>query len=111
MVPGKGDQFVRKAEIYLREGFFNIGPFCSREDAESFLILMELLGESSEGIEIVEVNVGAQLGRQKGSVVNQCSGSSGAGLPRKRSLESMSIAGPQLPKRTSYTRRRIQRLG
>jgi len=32
-----------------------VGPFCSREDAEKFIVLMELFGASCEGVEIVEL--------------------------------------------------------
>lgn len=49
----------RKA-IYLREEGDYVGPFCSREDAERFLVLIALHGESREGIEIVEIDNAAE---------------------------------------------------
>jgi hypothetical protein len=47
---------VRRTGIYLRENGEFVGPFQSRGDAERFLELMELFGESAEGIEIVEIS-------------------------------------------------------
>ncbi len=46
--------------IYLREKDEYVGPFYSREDAERFLVLMELSGESREGIEVVEIENAAK---------------------------------------------------
>ncbi len=46
---------IRKG-IYVREEDEYVGPFNSREDAERFLVLVELSGESSKGIEIVEID-------------------------------------------------------
>ncbi len=48
---------MTKGKIYLREGDHYVGPFHRRKDAELFLILIETCGESSEGIEIVELGV------------------------------------------------------
>ncbi len=42
--------------VYLRENGECVGPFHTREDALRFLVLMELSGESIEGIEIVETD-------------------------------------------------------
>ncbi len=42
--------------IYLREANEFVGPFASRGDAERFLTLMKLSGESLEGIETVEID-------------------------------------------------------
>jgi hypothetical protein len=46
---------VAREGIYLREDGELVGPFETWGDAERFLELMEILGESSEGIEIVEI--------------------------------------------------------
>ncbi len=45
-----------RKKIYLRNGHEYVGPFYRREDAVRFLILIESSGESSEGIEIVELD-------------------------------------------------------
>ncbi len=47
----------KATRIYLREADEYVGPFCKRRDAERFLELMELFGESSEGIEVIELEV------------------------------------------------------
>ncbi len=44
-----------RGKFYLREGNQCVGPFHSRGDAERFIILIEASGESSEGIEILEI--------------------------------------------------------
>ncbi len=49
--------------IYLREGGDYVGPFRGREDVERFLTLMEVLGESRAGIEIVGINSEMNPGR------------------------------------------------
>ncbi len=46
---------MRKAEIFVCEGNEHVGPFCSRQDAERFLVLMELFGTNCEGITILEI--------------------------------------------------------
>ncbi len=53
---------MRKVGVYLREEEELVGPFYSRQDAEYFLFLMELLGTSSEGIEIVEIDIATRPG-------------------------------------------------
>ncbi len=45
-----------KKGIYVREGTEYVGPFHSSADAEVFLRLMQLHGESLTGIEIVKVS-------------------------------------------------------
>jgi len=50
---------MERKGIYLREKDELVGPFCSRGDAERFLIAMTLCGESLEGIEIVEIDSAA----------------------------------------------------
>ncbi len=47
---------MQGAGIYLREKDEYVGPFCSRGDAERFLELMVLHGDSLEGIEIVQID-------------------------------------------------------
>ncbi len=47
---------MRTVGIYLREQDEQVGPFDTRQDAERFLILLELFGAGREGIEIVEVD-------------------------------------------------------
>ncbi len=42
--------------IYVREEDEYVGPFARHRDAELFLDLMTLSGESLEGIEIVEID-------------------------------------------------------
>ncbi len=51
---------------YLCERGEQIGPFHSRQDAERFLILMEMFGTSREGIEIVELDCRAGTGTPRG---------------------------------------------
>ena len=51
---------MERKGIYLREKDEYVGPFCSRGDAERFLIAMTLCGESLEGIEIVEISDAAK---------------------------------------------------
>ncbi len=46
--------------VYLHEKDEYVGPFYRRQDAELFLALMELFGESLEGIEIVEIETTAK---------------------------------------------------
>ncbi len=46
--------------IYLHEKDGYVGPFYRRQDAKLFLELMELFGESLEGIEIVEIETTAK---------------------------------------------------
>ena len=46
---------LRTKKIYLHEADEYVGPFRSLKDAERFIALMEWFGESSEGIEIVEL--------------------------------------------------------
>ncbi len=41
--------------IYLQEANDYVGPFASRRDADLFLALMRVSGETLEGIEIVEI--------------------------------------------------------
>ncbi len=54
---GKAGSLNRERKgIYLRENGDYVGPFRGREDVERFLTLMEVLGESLAGIEIVMIN-------------------------------------------------------
>ena len=48
---------MRRTGIYVREGDEHVGPFSSRQDAERFLLLMELFGNNCEGIDIVELGI------------------------------------------------------
>jgi len=41
--------------IYVREGKEYVGPFASLEDARCFIALIDMFGENSEGIEVVEL--------------------------------------------------------
>ena len=41
--------------IYVREGKDYVGPFASLEDARCFIALIDMFGENSEGIEVVEL--------------------------------------------------------
>jgi hypothetical protein len=58
-IPGNNDKTAGatrlKTGIYVREGNEYVGPFLNNADAEVFLGLIELQGESVDGIEIVEV--------------------------------------------------------
>ncbi len=51
----KRDSRPAAREIYLCEAGEHVGPFCSREDAEKFIVLMELFGASCEDVEIMEL--------------------------------------------------------
>ncbi len=55
---------MKRTGIYLREQDEEVGPFHTRHDAECFLILMELSGVSSEGIDIVEIDTAELTERQ-----------------------------------------------
>ena len=59
---------MRRFRIYLRERDEQVGPFHSRQDAERFLVLMELFGVSREGIEIVELDTSARPGCTEGVI-------------------------------------------
>jgi hypothetical protein len=50
---------MRKIGIYLHVGNEYVGPFRTRGDAERFLILMKLHGESCEEIEITNLKIEA----------------------------------------------------
>ncbi len=50
------DPKLSEKKIYLHEAGEYVGPFCRREDAEKFIALMELFGETREGIEILETD-------------------------------------------------------
>ncbi len=52
-----------KKGIYVREGTEYVGPFRSNADAEVFLRLMQLHGESLNGIEVVEVRDTGEIGK------------------------------------------------
>lgn len=69
--------------IYVRKGEEHVGPFCSRQDAERFLLLMELFGTSSEGIEIVELGT-AKRPRSKWCHPSSCPPLLCRGLSEKR---------------------------
>ena len=49
------DPRLKTKKIYLHEADEYIGPFCSRQDAELFIEMMELFGGSCEGVEVVEM--------------------------------------------------------
>ena len=74
---------IRRIGIYVREGDEQVGPFHSRQDAERFLILMELFGTRREGIELIEVDTTARPGCTEGTVLGPDNRSSVAVLPRR----------------------------
>ncbi len=59
---------MRSIGIYLREEDELVGPFNSRRDAERFLLLMELSGSSSKGIEIAELDLAVQEQEAEGEI-------------------------------------------
>ena len=75
---------IKRAGIYLREGDEYVGPFRGREDAERFLSLMELLGESPEGVKIVELMADGRPESREDTVLQYNCGSSEASSNRKQ---------------------------
>lgn len=57
---------MKRSGIFLSEANELVGPFNSREDAERFLMLMELFGTSSKGIDIVELEITTDQGCEDG---------------------------------------------
>jgi hypothetical protein len=41
--------------IYVHEGKAFVGPFATHKDAQHFIRLIELFGESTEGIEVLDL--------------------------------------------------------